>query len=294
MGTVTRRGIAPSALALAAFAALLLVSVGCGGNEQRPDYVARVDDQYLTAAELDEALQTMPPRLDTADARKQVIEQWITNALLFEEATRRGLRSSEEVRRQLEESERSVMASALLSLMYEEEQAEPTPAEIQSYFERNKELFRIREPFVRVRHLAHADRDTAVAARQELIALARSTNPDSLWQLTAARFSDDVSGSLDLSATHLPQSHLFSNQPELHGAMVDLRPGETSAVIPFADAYHVVQVVDRAQPGSLPEIEWVEDELRRRLVIQSRKQIYASQVQRLRNEALAREDLEIR
>jgi hypothetical protein len=38
---------------------------------------------------------------------------------------------------------------------------------------------------------------------------------------------------------------------------------------------------------------WIEDELRERLIIDARKQMVARQVQRLRNEALAREDLEI-
>ena len=267
---------------------------GCESSDQREEFVARVHDQYLTREELDEAMGAMPPRVDSADVRKQIIEQWVTSALLFDEASRRGLRENEDVRRQLQESERSVMASALLSRLYEEESAEPSPSEIQAYFERNKELFRIREPFVRVRHLVHANRDTVVQARQAMLSLARGDNPDSTWQLVVAEHAEDPESSLDLSATHLPQSHLFSNQPVVREALNSLRPGETSPVLEVDDRFHVLQLVDRAAPGALPQIEWVEAELRRRLVIQGRKQIYASQVQRLRNEALAREELEIR
>jgi hypothetical protein len=58
--------------------------------------------------------------------------------------------------------------------------------------------------------------------------------------------------------------------------------------------FHVVQLVERIPARTIPEPAWIEDELVRRLVIQGRKQLYARQVQRLRNEALAREDLEIR
>ncbi|HEX7069326.1 MAG TPA: peptidylprolyl isomerase, partial [Rhodothermales bacterium] len=181
-----------------------------------------------------------------------------------------------------------------LSQLYEEEGADPTPADIQSYFDRHRDLFRIREPFVRVRHLSHASADTAQAARRAMIELVRSSNPDSVWQRVAARFADDATAALNLSATHLPESHLFVNQPELRQAMRSLRPGETSPVIEHGGQHHVVQVVDVAPAGSIPEIEWVEAELRRRLEVQGRKQIYANQVQRLRNEALSRDELEIR
>jgi hypothetical protein len=56
----------------------------------------------------------------------------------------------------------------------------------------------------------------------------------------------------------------------------------------------VLQLVKRAAPGTVPPLEWVEDEIHERLRIQSRKQMYARQVQRLRNEALAREALDVR
>lgn len=285
-------------LQAAAAAALTLVLafivVGCGGGEARPEYVARVNDQFLTSEEVEKALRSMPARLDSSDARNQVIEQWITNALLSEEASRRGLGNSEEVRRLLQESKRSIMASALLSVLYEEENAQPTPAELQSYFDRNVELFRLREPFVRVRHLSAADRDSALSARAAMMRLDASTSSDSLWRNVAQRFAEDEAASTYLGASHVALARLFSSDTELHEVVRRLRPGETSAVVATSDRFHVVQLVERAEPGSLPELAWVEEELRRRMVVQGRKQIYARQVQKLRNEALVRDDLEVR
>jgi hypothetical protein len=46
--------------------------------------------------------------------------------------------------------------------------------------------------------------------------------------------------------------------------------------------------------GEVPELSWIEDEVRRQVEIQSRKQMVARHVQRLRNEAQARDELEIR
>ncbi|HEX7072305.1 MAG TPA: hypothetical protein VF190_15940, partial [Rhodothermales bacterium] len=108
------RHFAATGAKLLLIAAPVLFMAGCGGEEEHPDFVARVEDQYLTREDLEDALQSMPGRLDSAEAREQIIEQWVTNALLVGEATRRGLRNTDEVRRLLEENERSVLASALL------------------------------------------------------------------------------------------------------------------------------------------------------------------------------------
>jgi len=58
--------------------------------------------------------------------------------------------------------------------------------------------------------------------------------------------------------------------------------------------YHVVQLVERIPIGTTPAVSLLEDQLRARIAIENRKQLYARQVQRLRNEALAREELDVR
>jgi parvulin-like peptidyl-prolyl isomerase len=67
-----------------------------------------------------------------------------------------------------------------------------------------------------------------------------------------------------------------------------------SRVIRDADQYHLVQVINRVTEGSIPEMRWVEDEIRRQLILQGRKQTFARTVQNLRNMATARNDLEVR
>ena len=49
-----------------------------------------------------------------------------------------------------------------------------------------------------------------------------------------------------------------------------------------------------ASVGSIPELTWIEEQVRRQLTIDARKQMYERQVQRLRTEALSRDALVIR
>lgn len=271
----------------------LLLAGGCGGNEPRQDYLARVGDAYLTDEDMGAALQGLNPGDDTTEVRQQIIEQWVTNELLFQEAQRRGLAQDEEVRRLLQENERSVLISALLSQLYDEASTDPTPEEVQAYYERTKEQLRLREPFVRIHYLFTPNEDSAQAARQQVQQALASGTLAGAWPTLAARFSADPSMSLDLAANLYPEARLLSGHPAVLSRLQRMGNGELAPVLASNGYYHVVHLEQRVPAGTIPELAWVEDEVRQRVVVQSRKQMYARQVQRLRNEALARETLDL-
>lgn len=273
--------------------AVLLGTGGCTGDLGAPDYVARVGDRYLTRAELADAVAALPIRPDSAEASQQVIEQWVTNQLLFQEALDRGLSDEPEVKQLLEESRRSVLVSALISKMYEENPATPSPAELQAYYERNKEQMRLLEPFVRIRYLTTR---SAAAAAEVRNGLARGGTDlaDSTWNAYVGQYATDPDGARTLAQSYVAESRLFMNQQAARQALRTLGAGQVAPVFEADSLHHVLQLVARVPAGTLPEPAWIEEELTRRLVIESRKQLYARQVQRLRTEAMAREALEIR
>ena len=276
---------------LAAFAVLLLVSA-CGSEEDPKRYVARVGDRYLLQEDVERQLATLPSTPDSAVARQQIIEQWVTNELLYQEAHRKGLQNDKDVRHLLAESERTVLVNALLEDMYEQNGVTPSPAEMQSYYERHKEQLRLREGFVRVRYVETRAREDAEAARSAIETAAISQR-DSVWNDVISRFAVDSAVSKGISEDFYPESRVFAGRPLLRDALNRLVDGQASPVIEFDSTYVVIQLAQRVPAQTIPEPEWIEEELARRLVIQGRKQLYARQVQRLRNEALAREDLDV-
>jgi hypothetical protein len=274
-------------------AALILVFlVGCRSSPTDQPYVARVGENVLTQEELSLQLSALPVLDDSLEARQQIIEQWVSSQLLYREARRRGLRNDPAVQRMIEENERSVLVSALVSRMYDTEEPEFDPAELEAYYERNRERMLLREPFVNVRFLAVRDRARADNARSELAALGFEDVDE--WNTLVATYAVDPEESRALADVYVAESRIFASAPQLRAALSRLSPRQTSGVIDGDTLAFVVQLLDRAPSGTIPELEWVEDEVRRRLTIEARKQMYARQVQRLRNEALAREDLEIR
>lgn len=280
--------------ALLPFVFAIILLTGCEREVSRPDYIARVGDSYLTANQLSSLMEAFPSVYDTTEAKEQIIEQWVTNTLLYQEAKRRRLDQNAEVKQLLQESEQSVLISALLQDLYSESTLEPSYTELQAYFERHKESLRLREPFVRIRFLGINNPDSASLARQLLQQATQSGKADSLWPEIVSRFSADVEGSMNLSRHYHSESRLFMSRPELRTWLARLRDNQISDVV-FSDSlYNIIQLVERVPVGTIPRLTWIEEELRQRLSIQRRKQMYARQVQRLRNEAQAKNELEVR
>jgi hypothetical protein len=274
-------------------ASLQIAVLGCQSEPPPPAFVARVGDQYLFRDDVAAGLRNAPAGLDTADAHRQIVEQWIANTLLYREARRRGLEEDPGVQRLLRDNERSVLISALVARIYDEEPVEPTQTEIHSYYERNTEALRLREPFLRVRYLATRNADSALVAYQ-LLQRTASDQADTIWNQLVRRFAADRTISGELSNNFYPHSQLFVNQPALREGLARLNNGQVTSLAEGDSVYHLLQLVQRVPPGTIPELAWIRDDIERRLQIQARKQMFARQVQRLRNEALARDDIEVR
>ncbi len=274
--------------------AIASVFSACSPTNTEIDYVARLGERHLTRDDLDSALESLTVLQDSADAAEQIMEQWITDELLYREAVRRGLRRQEGVQRLLLENERSVLVSALLTQLYEEEDSSPDSKELLTYYEQNKDQLKLTEPFVRVRYVVTEFADSALMAIQLMEGLDSSTEADSIWKTVAIRFMEDSESNTTLSESFYPETRMLSSIPELNAAVQQMSPGQILSPFSLGNRYHVVQLVERIPIGTTPALSLLEDQLRARIAIENRKLLYARQVQRLRNEALAREELDVR
>lgn len=268
---------------------------GCGDSATvEGDYAARVDTQVLTEAEVEEALNVLPVGLDSVTARQQIIEQWVQNRLLAEEARRQGLDELPEVERLIEESQRSVLVAALIDQFFERNAEEASDTELEAYFNSNRDQLALREPYLQIRLLSTRDESDAEEARSALQRGQSTSFADSLWTLTANEYSEDPEGAVALSTSYIPQSRLFGLDAQVEQIVRRLSPGGTSEVFESSGHYHVVQLVDRVVAGTPPELRWVRDELKQRLAIENRDAMLVRQIEQLKNEAEAQGRLEIR
>jgi len=282
-----RPGILFSAFCRLAVATLLVGSlVGCESKEPPSSYVARVGNHYLTQDELNERLQGMDPVPDSSEARQQVIQQWVERTLLLREAKRLNLEEVPEIKRRIQEQRQNTLVTAMTNRIYEQTDRSPTEEEVRTYFERHQKQLALREPYVRVRHLSTANADSARTVRRTLLGT-REATADSVWNRLIRKYAHAPSRARNVSNRFLPEGRLFAQLPYVQDELDNLREGEIAPIIEDNDLFHVLQLVRRIPAGTEPKLRWVEPEIRRRLQIRIQKQMYAREVERLRNKAKA-------
>ncbi|MEL6610580.1 MAG: peptidylprolyl isomerase [Bacteroidota bacterium] len=276
---------------LALVAGLLVAALAglaaCERTVVPESYVARVGDRYLSEDELAVAMQAWPTGLDSLAARMQVIDQWVTGELLARAARAADLADKPRVERRLQDSERAVLADAYIEALYDERQPALDDSEVQTYFEANQERLRLREPYVRVRYLRFASESEAQTARAALVQAVRSATPDSLWRRVAETYAATPATAIGLSEAYFPESQLRQRLPDVGAVFRQYAPSQIAPVLELGDQYHVFQVVDRADAGTLPELGWIEEDLRRQMLIDARRQLISREVQALKSEAQA-------
>jgi hypothetical protein len=265
---------------------LCCMIAGCTDESPSEPYAARIGDAYLTEAELSDALESIAVGGDTVEARRQIVEQWVTRTLLLNEAERLNLESESDVQRQLREQRRSVLINALTSRIYEAAEVEPNREAVTQYFERNRDRLRLREPYLQLRHLRVPDGATATTLASEL------RNAPQTWSTVCERDAVDPERACAVGMRFYPERQRIADAPTLRDRVSDMETGEVTTV-DGDDWHHVLHLVERIEAGQEPELEWVAPQIERHLRTQSRKQMYAREVQRLRNEAEARGALDV-
>ena len=273
---------------------MVLVLMGCGAPPPPTNYVARLGDAQLTAEDLAASLDLLSPNQDTTAATSHIAEQWVVNQLLVDEAQRLNLSSLPDVQRQIEQNAQSILIATLVERWMEDAAEAASADEIAAYYARNRELLVLREPYVRIRYATLTDPEDAETCRRDLQDATRRAIADSLWVTTIADCAEDPDEARALATQHIPERQLLQTYPVLASVLSTLRDGEIAPLIEQGETLHLVQMAERHPIGTVPELGWVEDEIRNRIAIQRRKQIYSRQVQRLRTEALAQERLDIR
>ncbi|MEO1478065.1 MAG: peptidyl-prolyl cis-trans isomerase, partial [Bacteroidota bacterium] len=86
---------------------------------------------------------------------------------------------------------------------------------------------------------------------------------------------------------YFPESQLRQRLPDVGAVFRQYAPSQIAPVLELGDQYHVFQVVDRADAGTLPELGWIEEDLRRQMLIDARRQLISREVQALKSEAQA-------
>ncbi len=267
-------------LAAGALAAVLLPA--CSGERGRKPFIARVGTSELTEDDLvrdSTAGRTLP--------NQEAVNEWIVSELLYQEAARRGLTTSEEYRRQVDAAKRRLAIVALLDeeLYAPADTALVNDAAITQAFAATAADYTLREDVVLASYALFADRETANTFRTALL---RGTSWNEAIQKTQA--DEKAAPHLLQAATrqYFTQQNLFPQ--ELWKLTRSLGRDEVSFVLKVNEGFYVVKVYGVKRQGDIPDLDYVRNDVRQRLLLEERRARYDHLVAELR----ARHGVEVR
>jgi len=266
---------------------LVLVSAGCADTTIRETTVARVGDAVLTQSQLDELWTDRMVRSDSATVAQAIVDQWVVNELLYQEALRRELHTDSLLQQQIEDNRRSLLIARLLEELYAEDAMAPDPAAVETWYQQHRASLVLRQPYVRIWYLPVDSASWTSAIVDEL---ARAET-DSAFSRLIDTYSVQKEQSRYFASGLLPLSLVFSQYASMRERVGQLTEGDILPPLSDDGLVHVMKLVERVPAGTIPDLDMIRSEIEQRILIESRKQLFARQVQRLRTAAEARDDL---
>ncbi len=237
------------------------ILTGCGKEQPKTEYVARVNDAYLTKKELASLIDTTS--VNTLH-KSEVIRNWINREILFQKAKKEGILQQDDYKGLIKNSGKELAGVLLLDSYISAVTINFEQGDLINYFEENSNDFKLRDKTYLLNIIHFSNEDRAVEFRSLVI--------DSDWKKAMNVFYGD-------SAIISLQSKLLLREQDVYSIKVlrvvkRLHPLEISIVISEREGYYtVVQVLKKYLEGSLPSFALIKQDVERRFIAEKRKEL---------------------
>lgn len=254
-------------ISLMFIAAAILSS--CGKEPPKQEYVARVNDAYLTKTELASLIDTTN---ENTLHKSEVIRNWINMELLYQKAIAEGVLELDEYKRVIKKSEKKLAGVILLNNQSTSKKIKYERRDLINYFEKNNNDFKLSSKSYLLNIIHFKNEDRAVEFRSLLL--------DSDWQKALNVFYDDSTLINSQSKVLFKEQDIFSIK--VLRMVKRLHPLEISIVISEREGYYtVVQVLKKYPKGSLPDFYVLQQEIEKRFLAEKRKEQLESYIKDL-------------
>jgi hypothetical protein len=246
-----------------------LVTFGCSKQEKQESYIAKVDNAVLTEAQLQNALTQDENK---GKPRAEFINDWIETEILYKQAEKEGILKDEKYISLLERSKKHLAAALFIQKVIDESKIEVSEEEMNNYFEANKNDFKLIDDAFRINIIYFSDFDKAVFFRQALM--------ESDWNKTLNNYSNEktISGSETSKLIYIHQIQPVA----LLRIITNLQPGEVSIVLEIEPMkFAVVQLIERLDKNSIPQVEYVKNEIVSRISMLKKKELVRNYIDKL-------------
>ena len=253
-------------------AACAFAACNVGDTETSP-VVAEVGDRHLTLRDLEASLQGVTAGQPTIEEKWRSVERWIDRELLYREAMKRNIHTRTDVQRKIAVATRELVINALLEDIFFQELS-VMDADIESYYDEHRSLFRREETTVWARQIVVEGLYDARRIRRQV-----EDDPDQ-FEAIAREKSTDPTAADGGDLGYISESTAFS--PEVWMEIQGLEEGQISNIVRTTSGYHVFKILDRRPAGDAMPLDEVRDDIVNRVRAAKRQALVTKLVEELK------------
>jgi len=235
------------------------------------EVIAEVGDAVLTRQELD---RRVPIHLNgrlTADDRQRMVEAWVEEQLLFQEALTKELDEDPAITRRVDQAVQMILRSELLERSFTAVST-ITEDDIQAYYAEHSATFTRDIPEIRVRQVLVKGRSDANRVKKRL-------DDGGMFDQVALEESIDESAARGGDVGYFTEDRV---EPAFWAGCEKAKIGKLTQVrTPLG--YHMIEVLDRKDAGSTRDLLDVRDEIRQRILTERREDVRKKLLEEIRN-----------
>jgi parvulin-like peptidyl-prolyl isomerase len=260
-------------IALVALVTAGLLLTACEKSGAQPVVLAQVDDAKLTLDELREAFPAEYEKVLPREQYLDVIQRWIDDEAVYQQALKRKLDEDPQVRRKLERLRRRMLIEEFLSReLSGTTETEPDEGAMMRYYDNNKSDFLRKSPEYRYAHIRVNTLKEALAIRNKVrgdnfTTLARTASLD-----TAPEFAE-------------PPFRKTAEVPACLHDVLDAHQGWLSNPVSCPDGVYLVKLLDRIEAGTPLPFPEVRAAISARLSMQHQEKMRESKIRQYKEGA---------
>ena len=220
---------------------------GCGKETQKRDFVAKVNNSYLSKEDLQTMMDSIP---GSSQFRSEIIRNWVNRECLYQQAIKEGILKSIEYQKIIEDSKKELASALMLKKFYEDKETSIDDKSLETYFESHKDLFRLDNEAYLLNRIIFTNEDKAIQFRTTVI--------ESNWNKASNVFKKD--------ASKIILNKMYDG-PEIHPAgllriVEELDRKEISIVVNTGENnYSVIQLLEKYESGTIPSLDVIKDKV---------------------------------
>jgi peptidyl-prolyl cis-trans isomerase C len=251
---------------------------GCSKEHEKKEYVARVNDKYLTQEELNNMIEA-PGNKNFY--KNEIIRNWINNELLYQKAIKEGITSDSLYNRLIDKSRKELAVTLLLDKIYAEEKAKIDDKQVEEFYESNKNDFKAFYDAYIVNIIIFNNEEKAIRFRSILL--------ETDWNRATNAFKNDT------SVVNIINSKLYYDyelQPaSLSKIVEELNPNEVSIIFSNGqNDFSIVQLINKFPQDSILPLDYVRYDVEKRLIANEKDEFIRNYIKEL----YSKNDIEVK